>query len=73
MSLTRRYKVGFRQQKKKPLQVLVPDHIWNTIRRRAFREQRSLSATVTEVLCEGLGIDPKRFGIDPRESEKVGA
>jgi hypothetical protein len=43
--------------------VLVPEDIEDAIRERSKR--RSLSEIASELLCRGLNIDPRTYGIEP--------
>jgi hypothetical protein len=57
--------VSFRKQSKRMVRVLVPDAIEDEIRERSKR--RSLSEVATELMCLGLKIDPRSYGIEPTE------
>lgn len=55
----------FRQVAKEPLGAQVPGPVADAVRERASRERRSLSSVTTELLCQSLGMDPARFGLEP--------
>ncbi len=57
--------MDFRDLKKEALQIQAPPEIATVVREKAARERKSISATATELICLGLGIDPTDFGIEP--------
>ncbi len=57
--------MSFRNIPKEMLQVKVPNDLATQIRETAGRQRRTLSSLATELLCLGLKIDPREFGLEP--------
>lgn len=56
----------FREVPKETLSVQVPTEISERVRLLAGPAvRRSISQVATELICVGLGIDPREFGIEP--------
>jgi hypothetical protein len=63
----------FRKLPKVSLEARIPDRIVKELGRKAIDEGKIYNQVVSEVLCVGLGIDPKQFGIEPKAKPRVGA
>lgn len=58
--------MNFRSLAKEHIPGQAPIRVVSLIRERAARERRSASSVVTELICIGLGEDPKKYGIKPK-------
>lgn len=43
----------------------IPIALGDRVREKAAKERRTLSEVTSELLCRGLGINPREFGIEP--------
>jgi hypothetical protein len=63
--------VEFRKQPKRRLEAMVPEDIERIIRENSGGiGRRSLAEVTSEILCLGLDIDPRRFGIEPQLADR---
>lgn len=58
----------FRSLPKKSLQVMVPEEVIAKVGHKAVQEGRPDNETVTRLLCVGLGLDPKQYGIETTQT-----
>lgn len=61
----------FRKFPKVSLEARIPDRIAKELGQKALDEGKVYNQVVSEVLCVGLGIDPKQFGIEPKGQGKI--
>jgi len=66
--------LDFRRLEKDRLQALIPGELMDEVRMRASKERKSVSEMITQILCEGLKIDSRTYGIEPgRRGRQVAA
>jgi hypothetical protein len=61
----RRLAVSFRKHPKATLFTKIPVEIVHGVKLRALDQGKVPNQVVAELLCDALGLDPARFGIDP--------
>jgi hypothetical protein len=54
----------FRDLSKQQVRGRLPDDLEELIRERAYRERRSISSVLTELVATGAGLDPRIYGIE---------
>jgi len=58
-------RLTYREVEKEPLQVMVPPIVALRVRELAARHRKSLAAITTELLCVALGLNARKFGLEP--------